>query len=59
MSARAMKRRCFWPPGKIHEPGVALVGEAELFEQVFGIDGFFLVKRGPQVDRFPHFDALL
>src|ERR1700731_351528 len=45
--------------GKIHKPSVALVGEAEAFEEAFGIDGFLVVKRGPEVDGLPHFDALL
>ncbi len=45
--------------GEVHEPGVALVFEAELVEEMFGIGGLFAVERGPEVDCFPDLDALL
>src|SRR5450432_3547573 len=45
--------------GEVHEPGAALVGEAELLEQAFAFDGCFFVKRSPEVDCFPDFDLLL
>src|SRR5260370_12858361 len=45
--------------GEVHKPGVPLVREAELCEQVFAFYRFLLVERGPQVNRLPHFDPLL
>src|ERR1700719_717889 len=45
--------------GKIHKPSVALVGEAEALKAAFGAGGFLAVKRGPEVDGLPHFDAFL
>src|ERR1700693_2236664 len=45
--------------GKIHKPSVALVGESETFEEAFGIDGFLVVKRGPEVHGLPHLDTFL
>src|SRR5580693_1577709 len=47
------------PSGEVHEPGRALVSQAELLEQTVAVDGFFLVKRRPEVDCLPHFDSLL
>ena len=46
-------------PRQGHEPGVALVGEAELFEQAIAVADRLLVERRPQVDRLPYLDALL
>src|ERR1700733_89028 len=45
--------------GEIHEPGVSLIREAKLLEQAFTVRRLLLVKRGPQVYRFPNFDSLL
>ena len=47
------------PARQRHEPGVALVCEPELLEQAFAIGHRPSIERGPQVDRLPHFDALL
>ncbi len=44
---------------EVHKPGVSLVDEAQLFEQPFAVYRFLLVKRSPEVYRFPHFDPLL
>ncbi len=45
--------------GEVHKPGVALISEAELFEQAFAVYRFLLVKRSPEVYRLPYFDPLL
>src|ERR1019366_2984225 len=45
--------------GKVHEPGVTLVGKAELLEQAFGVGGLLFVEGGPEIDRLPDLDALL
>src|SRR6202522_4411587 len=45
--------------GKVHEPGVSLVGKAELLEQVFGVRGFLFIERRPEIDCLPNLDALL
>src|SRR6476469_1956510 len=47
------------PARQRHEPGVALVCEPELLEQAIAIGHRPSIERGPQVDRLPHFDALL
>ena len=45
--------------GEGHEPGVALLGKAELFEQAIAVADGLLVERRPQVNGFPHLDAFL
>ncbi len=41
-----------------HEPGVALIAQAELLEQAITVERR-AVERRPELDRFPHLDALL
>src|SRR3954466_13013664 len=53
------KQPLFLASTESHEPGAPLVVEAELFEQILGIDCRLAVKRCPEVDRLPHFDSLL
>ena len=56
---KSNKQPLFLASGEIHEPGAALVGEAELFEQPLAIDFLLPVKRCPQVYRLPDLDSLL
>src|SRR5579872_63321 len=42
-----------------HEPGIALVPKAKLFQQPFAICGILPVKGSPQVYCLPHLDPLL
>src|SRR5262245_17803450 len=44
--------------GEGHEPGITLVGEAELLEQARAVDRR-AVQRRPEIDGFPHLHALL
>jgi hypothetical protein len=37
---KSNEQSLFLASGEIHEPGAALIGQAELFEQAFPIDGF-------------------
>src|SRR5580658_3222666 len=53
------KQALFLASGKIHEPGVALIGEAELLEQACTVDRFLAVKGRPEVDCLPDLDSLL
>ncbi len=46
-------------PREVHKPGVPLIGEAELFEQAFGVYRFLPVKRSPEIHRLPHLDPFL
>ena len=45
--------------GEGHEPGVALLGEAQLLEQAIAVADRPFIERCPQVDGFPHLDAFL
>src|SRR5262249_43224133 len=42
-----------------HEPGVALVGEAELIEQPLAVGRRLSIQRRPEIDRLPDLDPLL
>src|SRR5438067_1665660 len=52
------KQALFLSAGEGHEPGVAFVGEAELFEQPVAVERLW-VERSPEVHSFPDFDSLL
>src|SRR5579872_2167096 len=45
--------------GEVHEPSAPLIGEAELFQQVFADNRFLLVQRSPEVYRLPNLDSFL
>src|SRR5215469_16409161 len=53
------KQPLLLPAGQGHEPGVPLVAETKLFEQVLAVDRFLSVKRSPQIYRLPYLDPLL
>ena len=58
-SASAMNKPLLLSARERHEPGVALVRQAELVEQTVAVDRALPVQRRPQIDGLPHLDALL
>src|SRR4030095_6771251 len=57
-SRQRTKQPLLLASGEVHEPGVPFIVKAKLFEQVFAVYRFLLVKRSPEVYRLPHFDPL-